>query len=501
MEKETNKKVLPKKSILAVVLALLLCGGAYAGLTAYVGDTDEPAISVDVDTEDKKNDEVSADDDRASVDSVVTDSEEVLYERYEIDPVSTEHITIEQPGNEAIHYVKDPNSADSKEITLLTKGVRFVQIVYPEGDSTARIAAQTLNTLLAEKTGYELEVVSDSTGESTYEVLVGATNRSASTETGDYLTKQGAAYAVRSTAKKIALVGTNATALNKAAVYMGETASTKKGEAIFSKNQSYVWNSGNQYQSAILTNEALSAKTKKLYNIDAASGVPQGGCSDGTYFYQMLITKQDTNDENNNECKIVKVNFKTGDVVKVSEALPLNHANDVTYNSKLNCLVVCHNAPNRNTLSYVDVNTLKIKETFKIDYEIYCIDYNASTDRYVVGLSGGQTFRILDGNFKATGKVHMPSDATKDHVTQGVGSDDEFIYFALYMNQTRCVISVFDWDGNHVGILHLDDTTSGSVQGREIETVSVVDGEIYLSCASSTWKYSELYKVTGLQAK
>lgn len=95
----------------------------------------------------------------------------------------------------------------------------------------------------------------------------------------------------------------------------------------------------------------------------------------------------------------------------------------------------------------------------------------------------------------------MPSDATKDHVTQGVGSDDEFIYFALYMNQTRCVISVFDWDGNHVGILHLDDKTSGSVQGREIETVSVVDGEIYLSCASSTWKYSELYKVTGLQAK
>lgn len=492
-KKRPVNMLLIKRGILGVVIALLVCCGAYAAITAYVRDTEEPNISADQ----KKDDDSEPEQDRESVDSVVTDSDEVTYDRFEIDKTNTT-ITVGQAGDETIESVSDPNTGGKQEIVLLTKGVRFVQIVYPEGDNAAKVAAQNLNKKFAEKTGYQLAVVSDSAKEDTYEILVGKTNRKAGQQVWSNLKN---AYAVQCTGEKIVLAGKNTTALNKAADYLLTCTSMKKGEATVAKSLSYTWDSSNQYHNAIYQETALSVKTKKLYNIDAATGVPQGGCSDGTYFYQMLITKQDTNDENNNECKIVKVNLKSGKVVKVSAALPLNHANDVTYNSKLNCLVVCHNAPNRDTLSYVDVNTLKIEKTFKIGYEIYCIDYNAAQDRYVVGLSGGQTFRFLDSDFKAVGKVHMPVDETKSHVTQGVGSDDEFIYFALYMNQTRCVIAVFDWDGNYVSTLHLDDKTSGSVQGREIETVSVVDGEIYLSCASSTWKYSELYKVTGLQAK
>lgn len=500
-ETAQEKKKLPaaffvKRSILGIVIALLVCGCIYAGITVYVRNTEEPDISVDQ----KKDDTTEQEEERDPIDSVVTDTDEVTYDRYEIDKTVT-NITIGQAGDETIASVTDPNTANSQNLVLLTKGVRFARIVYPEGDNAAKAAAQNLNRKLADQTGYQLQVVSDSTAESACEILVGATNRSASGQAQDKMRQQSAAYAVQCTGEKVALAGSNTTALNKAADYLLTRMTAGKGEAQIAKNLSYTWNSSNTYHKAIYQNASLSVKTKRQYDIKQVTGVPQGGCSDGTYFYQLLITKQDKSDENNNECKIVKVDLKTGTHSKTSGVLPLNHANDVTYNSKLNCLVVCHNAPNRTTLSYVDVNTLKITKTFQIDYEIYCIDYNASTDRYVVGLSGGQTFRILDGSFKAVGKVHMPVDETKDHVTQGVGSDDEFIYFALYKSGIKCVITVFDWDGNYVSTLHLDDTAKDSVQGREIETVSVVNGEIYLSCAATTWESSEIYKITGLQAK
>lgn len=488
-----------KKGLLGAAIALLVCGGVYVGITAYVRNTGEAKVS----TGWKKEYDETQTEERDPIASVATDSEEVTYDRFEIEK-ETSTIKVEKAGDEAVSNVANPNKPSAKVITLLTKGVGFAKIVYPAGNESAKVAAQNLSSQLARKTGYQLSVTADSAKEATYEVLVGMTNRTASTTAENYMAQKDGAYAVQTTGEKVVLVGKNTTALNKAVAYVVSKANTVKGEATIAKNINYAWNSGNKYHKAILNTTKNSTKTARMYSINysEANGVPQGGCSDGTYFYQMLITKQVSEDENKNECKIVKVDLKSGDLIKISGVLPLNHANDVTYNSKLNCLVVCHNAPNRDTLSYVDINTLTITKTFSIDYEIYCIDYNAAKDQYVVGLSGGQSFRILDSNFKAVGKVHMPTDETKDHVTQGVGSDDEFIYFALYRNQGRCVIAVYDWEGNAVTTLYLDDVSdTNGVQGREIETVSVVKGEIYLSAAATTWKSSEIYKVTGLTAK
>lgn len=504
-EKEDKKPSMARKNtpkaflfngLLGVASALLVCGVAYAGITAYARATDGELeeFSGRTENDDTKEPESS------TVESVVSKTDEVFYDRFEIDKNTESSITIEQAGDESIAGVSNPNASTADIITLLTKGVSFVQIVYPEGDSAAEVAAYGFNKQLAAKTGYLLKVVPDSTTEKDYEILVGATNRDESAAALEYMAAEGGSYAVQTTADKFVLAGKSATALNKAADYAVTKIGASKGEAVVSKNFGYVWKSSNAFHSTILGADTAAATTKKLYDINEAeaNGVPQGGCSDGTYFYQMLITKQVTEDESKNECKIVKVNLKTGEVVKISEALPLNHANDITYNSKRNCLVVCHNAPNRDTLSYVDPETLALKETFQIKYEIFSIDYNASRDCYVVGLSGGQTFRILDAEFKAVGKVNLPNDATKSHTTQGVGSDDEFIYFALYMRGAKSVIAVFDWDGNYVSMITLYSMDVTGMQGREIEDVVVVDGQMYITCASTTWKYSQIYKITDL---
>lgn len=499
-----------KKGLLGAAIALLVCGGVYVGITAYVRNTGEAKVS----TGWKKEYDKTQTEERDPIASVVTDSEEVTYDRFEIEK-ETSTIKVKKAGDEAVSNVANPNKPSAKVITLLTKGVGFAKIVYPAGNESAKVAAQNLSSQLARKTGYQLPVTADSTKEATYEVLVGMTNRTASTTAGNYMAQKDGAYAVQTTGEKVVLVGKNTTALNKAVAYVVSKANTVKGEVTIAKNINYAWNSSNKYHKAIMSANSLNAQTERLaYDIKDSTGwgIPQGGCSDGTYFYQMVLTKQ-MSDENKNECEIVKVDLKSGNLIKRSGVLSLNHANDVTYNSKLNCLIVCHNAPNRDTLSYVDVNTLTIIKTFTIDYEIYCIDYNAAKDQYVVGLSGGQSFRILDSDFKAVGKVHMPTDDTTQYTTQGVGSDDEFIYFALHNSKDNFVITVYDWNGNFVSKVMVtvqDLSTSTESIRHEIESISFVNGTMYLNCAERSyirtsgnlkWIQSCVYKVTGLTAK
>ena len=60
-------------------------------------------------------------------------------------------------------------------------------------------------------------------------------------------------------------------------------------------------------------------------------------------------------------------------------------------------LVVVHNKPRYNTLSFVDTDTLQIAETVQLNQDMYAIGYCESRDQYVVGISGTFNFMILDG--------------------------------------------------------------------------------------------------------
>jgi len=214
---------------------------------------------------------------------------------------------------------------------------------------------------------------------------------------------------------------------------------------------------------------------------------PRAG-TDGKFHYQIYIKKDNASNEENNIDRLVKYDMEQGCIKQVSWPLPLNHANDMTYNPKLGMFVVVHNNPHRDRISLVDAETLTLVETIQLDINIYSIGYNEKRDEYAVGLSGGQTFCRLDANFKRVDDVvFQPTPLTEGYVTQGAACDDNFIYFVLYAEN---VITVYDWDGNFITIIHM------TVQG-EPENMTAINGKIYV--ATLYKKATLLYELTDFR--
>ncbi len=221
----------------------------------------------------------------------------------------------------------------------------------------------------------------------------------------------------------------------------------------------------------------------------------QGGWTDGTYQYQAYIQQDKESDELNNKTIIIKYDLATGEQVQVSDYLQLNHANDITYNSKLGYLVVCHNKPAANALTYIDTDTLEHVKTFSIEPYISSISYNEKSNRYVVQLSsGGQKFQILDGEFNPISEIIEPTTRTKGYSTQGSFCDDDFVYFALYEEN---VITVYDWDGNFITLIDLA-ITKGLA---EPENLTIIDGTIYMGTQASGNSGLRVYKMSELIPK
>lgn len=231
----------------------------------------------------------------------------------------------------------------------------------------------------------------------------------------------------------------------------------------------------------------------------------QGGCFDGRYYYQSFLKycynkngKYSGSHNVNNELNlvvIVKYDVELQKVVKVSEPMYLNHANDMTYNSKLNLLIVAHGSPNSSKLSYVDPETLELKKSFKVNYNLYGIDYNLSTNQYIFGVSGSYGFSVANGLLEK-GTVHYGLKNAKAYTTQTLCCDENYVYCLYYGNGTnkltgataftKDAIFVYDWDGNFVTFIEVD------FGDEETENISVVDGEIYVATLGI------LYKVSGL---
>lgn len=241
------------------------------------------------------------------------------------------------------------------------------------------------------------------------------------------------------------------------------------------------------------SNSALNATTEKITTIQTEHGGPtnQGGYFDGKYYWQSFITMVgwgQTGGEVDNEVTIVKWDMDTNTIVKESEKLRLNHCNDFTFNQKTGKIYVCNATGRKNIVSILNPDTLEVEGEIDLGFEIFSINYNESINQYVVGIAGGQTFRLLDENFKIVGNEEdyfEPTTRTIGYTTQGNCCDDDYIYFILYNPN---VITVYDWDGNFVSWIKLDIASS-----IEPENMSLVDGKIYF-CTNG----ADVYKVDTL---
>lgn len=274
----------------------------------------------------------------------------------------------------------------------------------------------------------------------------------------------------------IACGDTKMTNTDEKDTYLEESSNISDKEDISSTFVKPTGSNAEIVKSMTASKKLIPTKHEKLWSIDAPVLMPvaQGGCVVDGYLYQAFI---DANSETEliNMCVIQKIDINTGTVVKETEQLQLAHANDITFNSKLGCLVLIQNQPVANRIVFFDIETLEVKEQFAIEHFMYGIDYHEETDQYVIGQTHGKTFRILDSEFNAISEVYKPDRATDGSTTQGMTVDDDYIYFVLYKPN---VIAVYDWDGNFVNVIELDGLYPS--ERYEPENITSINGEFYV---------------------
>jgi len=235
----------------------------------------------------------------------------------------------------------------------------------------------------------------------------------------------------------------------------------------------------------------------------AGTGV-QGGHFDGRYYYQAFVkycyndseTYADYHYVNNakNIVKIVKYDMFARKVVAVSEDMDtLNHANDITYNSKTNQIVVCNNTGGYKILSFLNADTLAFIEAKTLTVNLYAIEYNAKTDQYILGIAGSDQFAIADSDFDNISTYRGGTANVTDYTKQNICSDDNYVYCLYYggkeVADTDRII-VYDWNGNLVTDIEVNFDT------QEPENISVVDGALFVGTGKSDKAY--FYNISKL---
>jgi hypothetical protein len=195
----------------------------------------------------------------------------------------------------------------------------------------------------------------------------------------------------------------------------------------------------------------------------------QGACTDGRYAY-FAVQESGT--------VILKYDVRTWQLVKKAAVAGLGHANDMTYNSKEEYLVVANNNVTDDVVTLVNPKTLKViksaeptrerptesptaptvarattpsaTESRYVNLRIYSIAYNSKLDRYVAGISGKSDFAILDKDFKL---VKQFSGLSSAYTHQGCDCDDDYIYFPQSGGDN--VIVVYNYKGKHVATLSM----------------------------------------------
>ncbi len=184
---------------------------------------------------------------------------------------------------------------------------------------------------------------------------------------------------------------------------------------------------------------APKAVQSKVLMIEEKNGyhVLQGGCTDGTYGYYVV---NNTAHSPWIDC-IYKVDLKTMKVVAAKEGVELQHANSITYNSKLKKIVCANYDPDKTTITFVDPKTLSITGTTEVQFNVLSIAYNVERNEYVAGTRGTFDFFELDGNLKIqdcheaiqTSSTKQEVEIYKDKIIFGMSGPN--------------VLYVYNWDG------------------------------------------------------
>ena len=368
-------------------------------------------------------------------------------------------------------------------------------IVLPENaNRNVLYAKDKFNLFIKEKTG--LILPSGTQSGNAYELLIGDTGRTESIELKQALSSNQ--FAIKRDENKIIVVATNDAFLYDAIEYLIDNYFNNGVDCIANNTKIVITGDINcKMNGDTASLRYLFTKSDRLTSTHTAiTTMPlpesnyktnQGGCSDGKYYYQSFIYLNSA-DESQNSTIIVKYDLSTGLEVRRSGKILTGHTNDMAYNSRTNQIIIANNKPDYNIVTIIDAATLKIIRTEKVPCPIYGITYDDERDVYFIGCSNSKNLRALNSNFEVIDQnIYSTDQNSSGCMTQGLGSDDVFVYCTYYTNPGN-IIEVFDWYGNYVGTIETE--ISGTLDGYALEGESVdVDeqGRILLIAGKRIW--------------
>ena len=394
--------------------------------------------------------------------------------------------TVGETTVEATEEETTEAETEQQELTINAEQLGRILVQYyktdgPASDSVYK-SAESFRKLIMNKTGLSVKVtrVRNTSSNEAITFLIGDTPYPETAEVKETLPENS--YAVRLMGRRIVIVGSNEALTVKALKdfcdqVLNNPELTKEGSITIRPEDGFTVTLDKPYSVVDMVadgmtvtadyTEILHAKKEGQYSIS------QGAASDGTYAYIALRNSDDSG------AVIVKYRLDDGSFVAKSPVLKLGHANDMTYNTAKNVLVVAHGQKQGKILTLVNPETLEFIEDVNIEKGAGAITYNPTTDSYAIS-QGGKSLHMLDKDLQyVTSYERTKLDG---YTAQGMGSDESYIYFPM-SGSGQNILDTFDWNGNRVTQIILPTPHESEslfyVNGRHFVSFNYNGGTVY----------------------
>ena len=207
--------------------------------------------------------------------------------------------------------------------------------------------------------------------------------------------------------------------------------------------------------------------TSMIGESDSGYAVVQGGCTDGTYAYYLMVSSSTQHG------RVLKVRISNNSVVARSGVLNTWHGNGMTYDSKRKKLAVIAREHRKQEITIIDAQTLKITRQGNVKYNYYAksssfnsaqqekglaaIAYVEKYDCYIVLQRIYHNLIIFDPDtFEAIGLVYTTITDAYPGTYQAMDADEKYVYLLLsYYNkdgkvQKDNLILALDWNSENL---------------------------------------------------
>ncbi len=361
---------------------------------------------------------------------------------------TTEEETTEEVTTEA-ETEQQPVTIDAEQVgRILVAYYKTTDPNKPASDSIYKSAENFRKQILA-KTGLSVKVtrVRNTTDNDAVTFLIGDTPYKETAEIKESLPENS--YAVRLMGRKIVIIGSNEVLTVKALKdfcdqVLNNPELTKEGSITIRPEDSFTVTLDKPYTIKDMVADGMTVTADYTEILHAPRqgqySISQGAASDGTYAYIALRNSDDTG------AVIVKYRLDDGSFVAKSPVLKLGHANDMTYNTAKNLLVVAHGQKEGKIITLVNPETLEFIEDVNIEKGSGAITYNPDTNSYAIS-QGGKSLHMLDADLKYV--ISYERTKLDGYTAQGMGSDEGYIYFPM-SGSGQNILDTFDWEGNRI---------------------------------------------------